>query len=166
VSAAYLILWSSLLITKTKPILYSSFFNDVIQFVKPYVRVMPPVFEKYMGTHEFKELLRSEVVALKRIWAKNVSKALSIANPNHYVEGAVGVTKDAVAAAGLSDAVGIGAEDKALLVVMIKRCPYLAEPKIALACSLKQNETYEVRYVHVLLFSRFSQFVFASGLCP
>lgn len=123
------------------------FFNDVIAFVKPYVRVMPPVFEKYMGSHDFVELHRSEVVVLKRIWSHNVYKALKIANPHQYIEGSKGNANDAVAAAGLTDAVKISAEDKSLLLSMIKRCPYLAEPKIALACAVKQNERYEVRHL-------------------
>jgi hypothetical protein len=121
------------------------FFNDVLRFVKPYVRVMPPVFEKYMGSHDFHELLRTEVIALKSIWSGKVYKALKVANPQQYVEGSNGVTKDVVASAGIADLVGISSEERALLLTMIKRCPYLAEPKIALACALKPQEKYEVR---------------------
>ncbi len=121
------------------------FFSDMVRFVKPYLRVVPAVWFKYLGDKDFVEPLRKEVLRMKGLWKKNVSKALAVASPNSTTEGSVGVTRDGSLAARLTSITGFTEDDKQFLVQLIARCNYLSEPKIALACALTNGEVYQVR---------------------
>ena len=120
------------------------FFNDLLHFVRPYLRIMPPIFEKYMGSHEFVELNRNEIIFLKNIWCHKIYKALRIACPSPYVEGSVGVTRNVIAASTITGTVNVSKIEQTKLVAMLMKCPYLAEPRIALACSLNPSEAIQV----------------------
>lgn len=44
------------------------FYSDLIRFVKPFLRVSPPIWEKYLGDNTYIEPLREEVLAFKKLW--------------------------------------------------------------------------------------------------
>ena len=49
-------------------ILRFRFYSDLIRFVKPFLRVSPPAWEKYFGDNTYIEPLREEVLAFKKLW--------------------------------------------------------------------------------------------------
>lgn len=98
------------------------FFNDIICFVKDYLRVVPPVWSKYMGNNAFIEPTRSEILALKDMWVTHVSG---------FVE-----RKGA--------ALPCKAEARELLVHCIKAYPWMLETFVILGCCLRKGEILEV----------------------
>ncbi len=103
------------------------FFNDLLQFVKPFLRSMPPVWEKYMGAQTFVEATRKEVVAFKRIW-----KAVMTAFEHH--------------SSSARFQFRASAEDKLVVLGMVRKYRYLAEPRAVLSAMLEEREQLEVRY--------------------
>ncbi len=103
------------------------FFNDLLQFVKPYLRVMPPVWDKYLGRQAFIEPTRLEVVAFKRIW-----RSLMVSFEKHSGGGQKPFLFES------------GSVDQQLVRDMVDKYKYLAEPKIALAAMIRDKEVYEV----------------------
>lgn len=101
------------------------FFNDVLRFVSPFLRVVPPVFQKYMWDKPFLEPSRSEVLELKRLWKQYFS-----------------TTKDALA---LTSSVNsdILEKDKQTLLRMAEGYPFLPEPKVLLAGVVRPGEVFQ-----------------------
>ena len=92
-------------------------FNDILRFVSPFLRVIPPVFQKYMWDKDFREPTRSEILRLKQIWPQ-------LFHNNN-------------------DSPCLDESDKHMLHKMIESYPYLVEPQLALSASLKGNERYK-----------------------
>lgn len=122
------------------------FFNDLLQFVKPYIRVMPPVWEKYMGKKQFVEATRKEVIAFKRIW-----KTLMKLFEHYQAKYSDFSARNEARIQGKKPFVfNLSEEDRQTVLRMVQRLPYLAEPKIVLAATIPSGETYEV-CVHIVL---------------
>jgi hypothetical protein len=103
-------------------------FNDILRFVSPFLRVLPPVFQKYMWDKDFREPTRVEILQFKCIW-KQLFKTKTKTN-----------SKGGMASGGSSR---VSAADKALLESMIQAYPYLVEPQLALAAALTSSERYK-----------------------
>jgi hypothetical protein len=103
------------------------FYNDLLLFVKPYLRVYPPVWEKYMGTNSFSEPQRKEVIELKRIWGEIISDFKLKNCPKRY------------------QCTSLSEVDKTMLINIVSKYNYLAEPRIALAAAMSNEEIIEVR---------------------
>jgi hypothetical protein len=102
------------------------FFNDVLRFVSPFLRVAPPVFKKYMWDGTFVEPSRSDVLELKRLWKLYFSSS-----------------KDAAAAAAAASVEPSAVEkDKQTLLRMVEAYPYLPEPKVLLASVVRSGEVF------------------------
>jgi hypothetical protein len=114
------------------------FFNDLLQFVKPYLRVMPPVWEHYMGSKQFAEVTREEVIVLKRLW-KEI--ALPRASLSKVIDETTDKLEQALLQAEFHTAAPISSADRELLLRTIHKCPYLAEPQLILACTLQPEES-------------------------
>lgn len=104
------------------------FFRDILCFVEPYLRVKPPVMQKYMGLDKipndsaFAEPSREEVLLIKGSWDKCVR---------------VFMTQESFSAVELSD------RDKDSMLHCTLSYPWLMEPFVILACSLKVGEPYK-----------------------
>lgn len=93
-----------------------------------------------MGTREFVEPKRSEVLLMKRVWFDKVLPAVQ-----GIEQVATGEDRDPAAPASLSESlIFLSESDKLAVAALVKTCPYMAEPMITLACSMTGEETYEV----------------------
>ena len=97
------------------------FYSDLIRFVRPLLRVSPPVWEKYLGSNRFLEPLREEILRFKTLW------------------------RDCVRPRGQWRASSVSAEDRQLLEEMVRKYPYIPEPPIALAMALEDGQTSKVQ---------------------
>lgn len=92
------------------------FFNDLLVFVSDFLRVPPRPFKKHMWEQSFLEPSRSEVQEMKKLWkvyyASNVSPTPS---------------------EGLH-------KDQKTLLRLVQRYPYLAEPRLVLAATMRKDE--------------------------
>ena len=110
------------------------FYADLIQFVKPYLRVIPPVWEKYMSDDsDYVEPLRCEIIDFKRIYVTCMSDWES-----HVFNNKTDKT-DFICNS-------LGPADITLLVDMVKKYPYLAEPKIVLAACTSPFENKDTAF--------------------
>jgi hypothetical protein len=92
------------------------FFNDVLRFVSPFLRVFPPVFKRYMEDGGFLEPTRKEILNFERMWKVYYKSNIS-PSPSAALE-----------------------LDKQALLYMSERYPYLAETRLLLACMLRKDE--------------------------
>jgi hypothetical protein len=106
------------------------FFNDVLRFVSPFLRKIPPVFEKYMWDRAFLEPKREEILLLKSIWPSLFPK--DGAGPRYLPN----------------------ASEKGFLLSLTQKYPYLVEPHIALASCLEVGEIFEVDISIMNIFTR------------
>eukprot|EP01038_Epipyxis_sp_PR26KG_P004205 gene4205-5978_t len=108
------------------------FFADLIQYVKPYLLVVPPVFEKYMGpTVEFKEPIRSEIIALKKIW-HNMLKQFYVSKNKFEEDGSEFIFD-------------LKGSDYYIVQAMVVKYPYLAEPKIVLSSTMSGKDAVKLQ---------------------
>lgn len=109
------------------------FFNDLILFIKPFLRKIPPVWEKYMGQQTFIEPLREEIIFFRTLWENMWKELLTIDNADekkYYVFERC--------------------ERKDLMMVldMVVKYPYLSEPRILLSIMLRREQTFMVSKFH------------------
>jgi hypothetical protein len=97
-------------------------FNDILRFVSPFLRVLPPVFQKYMWDKDFLEPTRPEILRLKYLWGVLFKQRGQVLP-----------------------------EDKALLADMIRRYPYLVEPQLCLAAAIAPRELFQGSYRRKML---------------
>lgn len=90
------------------------FFNDLLLFVSPFLRVPPQAFKKHMWDRPFLEPTRGEILDIKRMWALY---SPSSAKPSVTLE-----------------------QDKNNLLRIMETYPYLAEPRLLLACVMDKGE--------------------------
>jgi hypothetical protein len=83
------------------------FYSDLIRFVKPFLRISPPVWEKYLWDNTYIEPLRDEVLAFKKLWRLCMRGGLSWARE------------------------GVSSQDKALLDVFIYLSIYPSIPAVS-----------------------------------
>jgi hypothetical protein len=107
-----------------------AFFNDLIMFVKPYLRVMPPVFEKYMGNNVYVEANRKQILVMKSTWRDllhtYVDQREKSGDEFQFVFRE------------------LGEEERKICNQLIKQCPYLPEPRIILASTLPHGDKQRV----------------------
>lgn len=102
------------------------FFNDLIMFVRPFLRVIPPVFERYMGSQVFVEANRRQILIMKSTWKELL---------HTYVEQRDKEGEDMAFVFR-----SLGAEEKKVCEQLIKHCPYLAEARVILAATLPKSD--------------------------
>jgi len=102
------------------------FFNDLIMFVRPFLRVMPPVFERYMGSKTYVEANRRQILIMKSTWREIL---------HTYVEQRV-KEGDSMVFVFRS----LGSEEKKVCDQLVKNCPYLPEARIILASTLPKSD--------------------------
>lgn len=102
------------------------FFNDLIMFVKPYLRVMPPVFERYMGSKVYVEANRRQILIMKSTWKELL---------HSYVE-----QREKEGENMFFVFRSLGSEEKKVCDQLIKHCHYLPESRIILAASLPKSD--------------------------
>lgn len=90
------------------------YYNDILRFVSPYLRVIPGVWKKYLWDREYTEPTREEVMILKELWQR----------ARKWPGG---------------DSLPCSTAERDTLVSMVQRYPYLAEPRIALGCFLEKG---------------------------
>jgi len=115
------------------------FWTDFVRFISPYLRVVPPVFVKYMGVGggsnehtDYIEPTREEVVSFKKLWKALMYKFDDFAK-----------LENKPADAEFQFAVGVSGsveKDLALASDMMQKYPYLAEPFIAMAAMISKKE--------------------------
>jgi hypothetical protein len=131
-------------------------YADMLKFVRPYVRYMPPVWEKYMlgtGSERFQEANRQEVLMMQRIYNKQIRRAIEIAvawqgrSDYKHEAKSVGVWEfydpndlKFLAFTG----VNLTSDEFERIVHLMEKCPYMAEPRIVLACYLEGGQEYKV----------------------
>jgi hypothetical protein len=115
------------------------FFSDLLRYVSDYLLVVPPVFEKYLWTPDFKEPSRNEIFFLTGIWKdimhRNDQQAVYQLTPH----------------------------EKGNLVEILEKYPYLIEPHVALACSMEFGETVN-GYSRKILCEKALKFIEGWGL--
>lgn len=105
-------------------------FNNMLLFVKPYLRSFPPVWEKYMGTKSFVEPSRSEVILFKKLWIDVLELFDKQVNRDCKTD--------------IKFIFSVADTDKSTLLQMVKKYPYLPEPMVVLAASMKNEEKVQV----------------------
>jgi hypothetical protein len=140
------------------------FWADFVVYLSPYLRVVPPVFAKYMGKGvEYLEPTREEVESFKGLWMGIMNKYHQYAHGGGDKDGDRGGGKDRdrvplTQGAEFRYMVGVGEGQeqhllhRQLALDMTRKYPYLAEPFIALAALIAADETYEVCWCDLLSF--------------
>jgi hypothetical protein len=105
------------------------FYNDLIRFVKPFLRQMPPVWAKYMGDNSFYEPTRVEILCFQKHWKSMLRQALAA------------ISSGNISSFQYTD---IDDKDRILITKMVTRYPYLSEPKILIAATIKEGEQSQV----------------------
>lgn len=115
------------------------FYADLIQFVRPHLQILPPVWEKYMLPKKgvpssaptaaalFIEPTRFEVLEFKRMWLLAMDQFETYQSKGG-VEGKE--TSEPFVLEGLAD------DDMTILKNMVRKYPYLAEPRIVLSAAM------------------------------
>ena len=99
------------------------FFSDLFVYIKPYLKVVPKVWFKYLGENDFAEPLRAEVVTLKRLWERSLVPLFGTSAP---------------------PSIKISQADKDLLTHVVGKYTYLSEPRLLLALALGESEVAHV----------------------
>lgn len=99
------------------------FYNDLIQFVKPFLRVVPPVWDKYMGSKSFEEPSRQEIISFKAIWVSAMKASEEFSSHPHLL-----VTE----------------KEEVLLADLVAKYPYIPEPHITLAYTIRSYKSQQV----------------------
>lgn len=130
------------------------FYVDLLDFVKPYLRVVPPVFQKHLlregkivpnaatsptgsDNLRFIEPSRFEVIACQRLWLTTMQSFVSFSEQH-----SVGLPDQLVSDAKKtipSFSITVSGEDREILTNMVRKYPFIAEPKIILAAATNAN---------------------------
>ena len=111
------------------------FWADFVNYLGPYVRVAPVPFAKYMSRDaDYIEPTRDEVVRFKSLWMSLMERYHKYYSTEH---------KAADADFQFTPAATVQ-QDRQLLVEMVGKYPYLAEPYIALAAMMDKKEKVSV----------------------
>ncbi len=87
------------------------FYSDLLRFVSPHLRVVPPVWRKYLWDRPFVEPKRAEVTRFGGLWSE--------------------VMHGGGLAADQGEArVCVSADSRAFLCGMVARYPYMLEPMV------------------------------------
>lgn len=114
------------------------YFNDLIRFIKPYLRASPPVWDKYMGASDFREPNRTEIVAFKNLYCLLLKSFDAL---NHKSTGSNSSVNGFVYEA-------YSADELALVTDMTRKYPYLMEPHLALAAmTIPVNDSSQAKRV-------------------
>lgn len=115
------------------------FYNDLILFVTPYLRVLPKVWFDYLGEKDFVEPKRNEIVVLKRTWKSNIVPL--------FASNEIELTDDIITTCVLLSSIELQ-----VISHMVRQYPYLLEPRLILACAIGPKEIVQVRAVCGFIF--------------
>lgn len=100
------------------------FYNDLIMFVRPYLRHVPPVWLKYMGDQDFVEPTRQQILLLCALWKELLN--------NWQARGSSSSTPFQIRA--------LTEEEESTIKYLLVYCPYLAEPHLVMGATLKKGQ--------------------------
>jgi hypothetical protein len=114
------------------------FYNDLIMFVKPFLRSIPSVWMKYMGNNVFIEPTRSEIIIFKKHWKAMLQEYLIFSQQSMASSSSSNPIAKSFQYSNIKEC------DYKSIFKMIHKYPYLAEPKIFIASTLAINEQSQV----------------------
>jgi hypothetical protein len=114
------------------------FYSDLLRFVKPFLRRVPPVFEKYMLEKPFLEPTRREIIVFQKHWKQMLEEFIAFTRNEHVKSGAVLQYKP-------SNNLNWD-RDLMLMEKMTKKYPYLSEPRIFLAATMNPDTKEQVSF--------------------
>jgi hypothetical protein len=120
------------------------FFNDLLMFIKPFLRSLPPVWMKYMGNNNFLEPTRQEITIFKKHWKAMLQEYLIFSQQHTTIHSSSSSGSSSSTIDKSFQYSNIKEFEYKSIFKMIHKYPYLAEPKIFIASTLAINEQSQV----------------------